>query len=129
MGGMEALMMDSTINLYDKFGGEEVIAKVVEKFYELILSDPTINHFFQNIKIEQQLLHQTRFISFALGGPNKYTGKVMAKAHEGMNLQPAHFEAVAKHLQDALAYYGVNGHDINNVLQLIGSLKSDVLYK
>jgi hemoglobin len=129
LDGLGALMMESTISMYEKFGGEEGIAKVVGKFYELVFSDPTINHFFHNIKMEKLLLHQTRFISFALGGPNKYTGKTMATAHKGMNLQPAHFEAVAKHLHEALAYYRVNDKEINNVLQLIGSLKDDVLFK
>lgn len=53
----------------------------------------------------------------------------MAKAHEGMNLQPAHFAAIAKHLQNALAYFGVNEKDINEVIKLVASLKEDVLYK
>lgn len=79
--------------------------------------------------MERQLLHQTKFISFALGGANKYTGRTMAKAHEGMNLQPAHFAAIAKHLQNALAYFGVNEKDINEVIKLVASLKEDVLYK
>jgi hemoglobin len=121
--------MESTIKLYEKFGGEEVIAQIVEKFYELILSDPTVKQFFNNVDMEKQRLHQTKFISFALGGHNKYTGRTMAKAHEGMNIQPAHFAAVAKHLQDALAYFEVNESDINDVIQLVGSLKDDVLYK
>nr|WP_281168939.1 hypothetical protein [Effusibacillus pohliae] len=49
--------------------------------------------------------------------------------HEGMNLHPEHFAAVAKHLQDALAHFGVDQRDIDQVLSHIESLKDDVLYK
>lgn len=46
-----------------------------------------------------------------------------------MNLHPEHFAAVAKHLQDALAHFGVDQRDIDQVLSHIESLKDDVLYK
>ena len=80
-------------SLYEKVGGEEAISKVVDYFYsELVLKDATVNQFFQNTDMEKQRSHQSKFISFALGGPKQYTGKSMAKAHEGMNLQPEHFQ-------------------------------------
>ncbi|MBN6188701.1 hypothetical protein JQN58_17760 [Aneurinibacillus sp. BA2021] len=33
--------------LYEKLGGEEAIAKVVEYFYDLVLQDDTINKEFE----------------------------------------------------------------------------------
>jgi hemoglobin len=117
-------------NLYEKVGGEEAIAKVVDYFYnELVLKDETVNHFFEDVDMEKQRSHQTKFISFALGGPKNYSGKSMAKAHEGMNLQPEHFNAIAKHLHDALAYYGVPEADIDTALTRVASLRDDILYK
>lgn len=81
--------------LYEKVGGEEAIAKVVDYFYsELVLKDPTVNHFFKDTDMEKQRNHQTKFISFALGGSNQYTGKSMGNAHQGMNLQPDSAEKV-----------------------------------
>ncbi|WP_134701286.1 group 1 truncated hemoglobin [Ammoniphilus sp. YIM 78166] len=116
--------------LYEKVGGEEAIAKVVDYFYsELVLKDPTVSHFFENTDMEKQRRHQTKFISFALGGPNQYTGASMAKAHEGMNLQPEHFGAIAKHLHDALAHFGVPEADIDQALTHVATLKDDILYK
>ncbi|MFC0471606.1 group 1 truncated hemoglobin [Halalkalibacter kiskunsagensis] len=116
--------------LYEKIGGEEAIAKVVDYFYsELVLKDETVNHFFKNTDMEKQRRHQTKFISFALGGPNQYSGKGMAKAHEGMNIQPDHFNAIAKHLHDALAHFGVKEADIDTALTKVASLREDILYK
>jgi hemoglobin len=117
-------------NLYEKVGGEEAIAKVVDYFYsELVLKDDTVNHFFKETDMEKQRRHQSKFISFALGGPNQYSGQSMAKAHEGMNLQPEHFSAIVKHLHDALAHFGVNERDIDTALTKVASLRDDILYK
>ncbi len=116
--------------LYEKVGGEEAIAKVVDYFYnELVLKDETVKHFFDNTDMEKQRRHQTKFISFALGGPNQYSGQSMAKAHEGMNLQPEHFQAIANHLHDALAHFGVDEKDIDTALSKVATLKDDILYK
>lgn len=118
-----------TGSLYDKFGGEATITQVVEEFYKRVLADDTVNSFFEHTDMEKQKLHQTKFISFALGGPNQYTGKSMAKAHEGMNLQPIHFQAIAKHLSETLASFGVSEEDIHGVITRVASLKDDILYK
>ncbi|WP_102349170.1 group I truncated hemoglobin [Bacillus sp. Marseille-P3661] len=116
--------------LYEKVGGKEAIGKVVDYFYdELVLKDPTVNHFFENTDMAKQRDHQTKFISFALGGPNQYSGASMAKAHEGMNLQPEHFSAIVKHLHDALAHFGVSEADIDTALSKVASLKDDIIYK
>ncbi|WP_180320580.1 group I truncated hemoglobin [Alkalihalobacterium alkalinitrilicum] len=120
--------MEQTI--YEKLGGEDAIAKVVDYFYtELVLKDDTVNHFFKHTDMEKQRRHQTKFISFALGGPNQYSGQSMEKAHEGMNIQPEQFEAIAKHLHTALAHYGVNESDIDTALSKVASLKDDIIYK
>jgi hemoglobin len=117
-------------SLYEKVGGEEAISKVVDYFYsELVLKDETVNQFFQHTDMEKQRGHQTKFISFALGGPKQYTGKSMAKAHEGMNLQEEHFQAIATHLHDALAHFGVSEADIDTALTKVSSLKDDILHK
>jgi hemoglobin len=116
--------------LYEKVGGEEAIAKVVDYFYsELVLKDETVNHFFEETDMEKQRLHQSKFISFALGGPNQYSGQSMEKAHQGMNLQPEHFSAIEKHLHDALAHFGVSEADIDTALTKVASLREDILYK
>lgn len=116
-------------SFYEKYGGEETISKVVDYFYELVLADDTVNHFFQHTDMEKQRTHQTKFISFALGGPNQYSGQSMAKAHEGMNLQPIHFEAIVGHLRTALAHFGVSQEDIGDALNKVASLRDDILYK
>ncbi|WP_261305475.1 group I truncated hemoglobin [Paenibacillus andongensis] len=121
--------MQTKETLYDKLGGEEVISKVVDYFYTLVLADKTVEKFFLDTDMEKQRKHQTKFISFALGGPNQYSGSSMAKAHEGMNIQPEHFSAIVKHLHDALAHFQVSESDISEALSHVAPLKDDILYK
>ncbi|ALC91337.1 globin [Bacillus sp. FJAT-18017] len=117
-------------SLYDRLGGEEGIGKVVDYFYnELVLKDETVNQFFENTDMEKQRRHQTKFISFAVGGPNNYSGQAMEKAHEGMDLQPIHFDTITKHLHQALRHFGVNEGDIDEALTRVESLREDIIYK
>ncbi len=117
-------------SLYEKVGGEEAIEKVVDYFYhELVLKDETVNQFFKETDMDKQIRHQAKFISYALGGPNQYSGKSMAKAHEGMNLQPEHFSAIVNHLHDALAHFGISESDIDIALTKVGSLRDDIINK
>ncbi|MBU8907196.1 group I truncated hemoglobin [Desertibacillus haloalkaliphilus] len=115
--------------LYEKIGGEKAIATAVDIFYEKVLADDTVNHFFTNTDMDKQRSHQTKFLSFALGGPNQYTGQSMEKAHQGMNIQPVHFKAIANHLASTLRELNVDENDVNVVLEKVGSLESDILYK
>jgi len=121
--------MTQTITIYEKIGGEDSIRKVVDYFYELVLADDTVNEFFKNTDMEKQRSHQTKFISFALGGPHQYTGLSMEKAHEGMNLQPVHFQAIVNHLQNALAHFNVSESDISEALAKVASLRDNILHK
>ncbi|MFP3391170.1 group I truncated hemoglobin [Brevibacillus sp. SIMBA_040] len=114
---------------YEKYGGEDTISKVVDYFYDLVLADDTVNHFFKDTDMEKQRKHQTKFISYALGGPNQYSGQSMAKVHAGMNLQPVHFDTIVKHLHSALTHFGVRDGDIDDALTKVGSLRDDILYK
>lgn len=116
-------------SLFDKLGGEKTIEAVVDEFYRRILADPTVSHFFEHTDMDKQRRHQAAFIGYALGSGRQYTGKSMAKAHEGMNLQPEHYDAIVGHLADTLKHFQVSDEDIREVEKTIGTLRDDILYK
>lgn len=78
--------------------------------------------------MERQRRHQAAFVAFALGGP-KYSGRSMEQAHKGMNLQPAHFDAVVEDLVAALKECGVGEQDVVTVVETVGGLKNSILYQ
>lgn len=121
--------MSQSQSLYQKVGEEQGVKEIVDNFYNLVLADDEVNHFFAHTDMEKQHRHQTQFISYALGGPNQYSGRSMEKAHSGLNLQPEHFNAIAKHLGEAMAAHGVSSEDIQTALNKVATLKEAVLYK
>ncbi|GED12248.1 globin [Aneurinibacillus migulanus] len=116
-------------SLYERLGGQEGIAKVVDVFYDRILADDTVNHFFKNTDMEKQRRHQALFISFATGGPNQYTGKSMTKAHEGMNIKHEDFMTIVNHLVAALKEFNVTDEDIQAIAEKLLPMEKDIIEK
>ena len=114
-------------SLYEQLGGASIIAVVVDDFYVRVLADDLLAPTFVGIDLERLRRHQARFIGYALGGPNQYTGRNMRAAHKGLDITPAQFAAVAGHLADALAAAGVPGHLVDQVIAHVAQLRDDVV--
>ncbi len=54
--------------LYDKLGGAAAVDLAVEKFYEKVLADEPVQHFFAHTDMRQQKQHQKAFMAYAFGG-------------------------------------------------------------
>jgi hemoglobin len=122
--------MSSTIvekSLYEQLGGSDSIEAVVNHFYERILNDKELRPFFDGVDMEHLRTHQARFVSFALGGPNQYSGRGMRAAHEGLEITEDQFFAVAGHLTDTLASFDVPAEVTDQVLGHIQQLKGDIV--
>lgn len=99
----------------------------VDIFYEKVLADDRICHFFKHTEMTSQAKKQKAFLAFAFGAPTKYTGKNMRDAHAHMNLTEVHFEAVLEQLQATLEELNVKSGLIQEVISIASSTKNDVL--
>jgi hemoglobin len=115
--------------LYDKIGGQATIEKVVDDLHKRILADSTVQPFFAKTDMAKQRAHQIAFFSMLFEGPKQYSGRPMDKTHTGMNLQDAHFDAIAKHLGAAMAASGVSAEDTTAALDRVSKLKGAILNK
>lgn len=115
--------------LYEQLGKQEGISAVVDDFYERVLADPLLKPVFASTDMDQLRRHQAAFITFAVGGPNNYNGRNMQKAHEGLNITPEQFQAVAHHLTESLKKFDVADEAITKVINTVASLKDDVIGK
>lgn len=113
--------------LYEQLGGQAAINAVVEEFYARVLADEKVRDLFKNTDMEKQKRHQAAFIAYATGGPNRYQGRTIKKAHEGLGITEEQFMAVATHLSDSLKHFNVPQHLIDQVIELFASLKGDVV--
>lgn len=115
--------------LYEKIGGQATLDKVVDDLYKRILADNTVNTFFAKTDMAKQRAHFTAFVAQLLEGPKQYAGRPMDKTHTGMNIQPQHFDAIAKHLSDAMVTNGVAADDVSAAMARVSNVKGAILNK
>ncbi len=98
--------------LFEKLGGAEAVDMAVDRFYERVLQDDRIKHFFANTDMQKQRAHQKAFLTYAFGGTDQYSGAQMREAHkdlvEKQGLNSDHFDAVAEDLMITLKEMGVS---------------------
>ena len=98
--------------LFDKLGGAAAVDVAVDRFYERVLKDDRIKHFFANTDMNKQRAHQKAFLTYAFGGTDKYDGRLMRESHkelvEKQGLNSDHFDAVAEDLLITLREMGVS---------------------
>ena len=120
-------------SLYERIGGAPAVNAAVALFYEKVLSDGRIKHFFAHTDMARQRDHQKMFLTMACGGVAGYSGRGMREAHaalvEKMGLNDDHFDAVLENLSAALSELHVPAALIAEVAAIAESARADVLNK
>ncbi|NEO84327.1 MAG: group 1 truncated hemoglobin [Spirulina sp. SIO3F2] len=119
--------------LFEKLGGTDAVHAAVDKFYERVLNDDRVKHFFEGVDMVKQKGHQRAFLTYAFGGAPQYDGRTMRAAHktlvEEQGLKGEHFDAIAEDLVLTLQEMGVSQDLIDEVVAIAGAPqhRSDVL--
>eukprot|EP00744_Colponema_vietnamica_P001678 GILI01002755.1.p1 GENE.GILI01002755.1~~GILI01002755.1.p1 ORF type:complete len:243 (+),score=94.15 GILI01002755.1:89-817(+) len=122
----------STPSLFEKLGGEAAVDIAVDKFYQKVLADPHVNHFFANTDMNRQRKMQKAFLTYAFGGPHNYNGRNMRVAHKKLvesGLNDSHFDSIVNHLATTLKELSVADDLIGQVGAIAESVRADVLNK
>ncbi len=117
-------------SLYEQIGGEAAVNAAVDIFYRKVLKDERIRHFFDTVDMEKQAAKQKSFLTMAFGGPNKYSGLDMRKAHAHLvarGLNDSHFNAVVEDLGATLKELKVPAELIAQVAAIAETTRADVL--
>jgi len=117
-------------SLFEKIGGKDAVNAAVDIFYQKVLADDLISHFFETVDMERQRAKQKIFLTYAFGGVPTYSGKSMREAHAHLvekGLNDDHFNAVAGHLQATLEELNVPADLIGEVMAIAASTREDVL--
>ncbi|EQC45066.1 cyanoglobin [Bacteriovorax sp. BSW11_IV] len=118
--------------LFEQLGGEGAVDAAVDIFYRKVLQDDRIKDFFTDVDMDEQINKQKAFLTFAFGGPNKYSGLNMKDAHarlvdKGMN--DSHVDVVIELLGGTLKELGVGDNLIGEVAAIAESVRGQVLGK
>jgi hemoglobin len=119
-------------SLYERVGGYNALAAVVDDFIGRLVADKQFEKFFRGHstdsrkKIRQHILDQ---FCEATGGPCVYTGRDMKTTHGGLGITEADWNAAAKHLADSLDKFKVPEKEKNEILAFVTTLKNDIVEK
>ena len=118
-------------SLYDRIGGAQAVNAAVDLFYQRLLADDRVRHFFDGMDMQRQARHQAAFLTYAFGGSSDYPGLALRVAHQrlvdDMGLNDSHFDAVLENLETALRELEVPEELINEALGIAESTRDDVL--
>ena len=119
-------------SLYERVGGYNALAAVVDEFIGRLVADKQFEKFFaghsidSKKRIRQHILDQ---FCAATGGPCVYTGREMKTTHAGLGITEADWDAAAKHLAASLDKFKVPEKEKGEILAFVTTLKKDIVEK
>ena len=120
-------------SLYERLGGNNAIAMVVNRFSDEIVKNPKLNvnpalrDWNKTGQLAGLKFMRTLWVCQATGGPFSYTGKDMHEAHKDLHLTSAEFDEVGAEIGRSLDHFKVPEREKNEVLAAIVAHKGEVV--
>lgn len=120
--------------LYERLGGANGIAKMVDDIVAAHLVNPVIKSRFlpyleKPEKVAEVKKHTCDFFGAGSGGPESYTGRSMLETHRGLNINEAEYMAVVDDIMNVLQKHGVDESARKDVLAITYALKDEILHQ
>ena len=130
---MNLAMNTSSAKLWDGLGGEQVLAKVVNRFVDLATTDPKVNYSrggrypINDATLRFSKRAALEFISAATGGPYSYSGKTIRDIHAGMDISDQEFDAITAHFRRALEENEVSQELVQLAVGMVSATRSHIV--
>ncbi len=119
-------------SLFERLGGKEGVAFVVDEFLKNVAADTRVNKLFAKTKgdrLEKLKASLGDQICEVAGGPCKYAGKTMPAAHKGMGITEAQWDAFIEDLTLALQAKSVGEEEKSELFASLGRYRDDIIEK
>ena len=144
-----AAQVEGKLSLFDRLGGEQGLAKIVDDFIPRALQDPRVNwqrngvthggFSFRHWHSETWAVndnsvgilkkHFVQFLSLATGGPAKYDGKDIKATHANMHIANAEFDAALGDLKASLDKLQIPNKEQKELLAIVESTRPQIVTK
>lgn len=116
-------------SLYQAFGGEAGLTKLMDDFVNRLAADQRIGPFFKKPEVSLPRLKVllTQQLCVVSGGPCKYVGKSMAAAHAAMGIDKANFNTLVEVLQVSMDAQGIPFGAQNRMLAKLAPMNQDII--
>ena len=132
--------------LYDRLGGEEGIAAIVDDFTTRVLADPRVNWERKGVtrggfslsrnesvawdpnpqNVDRLKKHMRQFIALATGGPTVYDGRNMKEVHAGLHITNPEFDATIGDMKATLDKLQIPTDEQKELLAILESTRPQV---
>jgi hemoglobin len=102
--------------IFERVGGFAKVRKIVSAFYDRILEEPTLQHYFEKVAMPRLIDHQTQFISAVMGGPASHNDEALRRVHAPHSISRTDFKKMAEILRNTLEDFDVQPDDVNQVM-------------
>lgn len=122
-----ATQAQSNDALYAELGGQPGLVGLMDDFMPRLLADARMSLFFRDVdqtKLKAQLVSQFCEVS---GGPCRHKGPDMKKAHAGVDINRADFNALVEVLQNSMDARGIPFRVQNRLLALLAPMHREVI--
>lgn len=124
------MAINKSKSLYERLGGYDAIAAVVNNLIPRLMADEQLGRFWAHrgddgVQREKQLL--VDFLCNASGGPMYYTGRDMTLAHRGMRISSSDWQRFVEHLEQTLASFELPDSEVTDVMTFIASTKNEIV--
>ncbi len=119
--------------LYERLGGVNAIAMVVDRFSDAIVRNqklnvnPALQEWNETGQLAGLKFMRTLWLCQAAGGPFQYTGRELNDAHRSLHITSGEFDEVGSEISLALDHYKVPEGEKKEVLAAIVAKKPEVV--
>ena len=123
-------MLDPTPSLYERLGGYDAIAAILDDLLPRLLDDAQLGVYWKgkctdSLNKDRQLF--VDFLSSAFGGPVVYLGRDMKTSHDGLGITESDWNRFIEHIVATLKNLAIPERETTEFLAAAGGLKGDVL--
>ena len=136
------------MSLYDRLGGDDGLAKIVDDFTPRVLQDPRVNWPRNNVKhhtfslkkegetatwkatpenVAQLKKHLVQFLALATGGPAHYEGKEIKSSHAGLQIGNPEFDAAIGDVKASLDKLQIPNKEQKELLAILESTRPQIV--
>jgi hemoglobin len=126
--GISAAQEEKT--LYERLGGYDAIAAVVDDFAPKLFKDPVVGARFFGMSADSREGFRQKnknLVCKVTGGPCKIISRSAATTHGGLGIKGSEFDIVRQHLVDTLNKFKVPKTEHKELMVIIDSLRKDIV--
>lgn len=118
---------EAAVSIYEAIGGRPAVAAAVDGLFGRLLADPELGRFFPGGVGARHRAYVVTILGEALGGPERYRGPDITRAHGGLGISDIHFDRTAAHLDATLEELGVPRHLTDRIVGIVAGLRPAVV--